>query len=180
MHHTLLTDQKKKALHFEQIVRTVIVLCFGLSLAGIIGLVSLVPVLIKIRNEESASKLEVEKIASGKNANQTALIAKSLNRDQILVKNAKKSIDMPILSGSINSLNLIRGKIKLNNVAFSKIATSTVSISLQGTTPNRDELIAFKSRIENLSPLIKVNLPISELTKVSNFVFSLQIQNFPI
>ncbi len=180
MHHTLLTEQKKKGLHFEQIVRTIIVLCFGLSLAGVIGLVSMVPVLVKINQEESNSRLEVEKIASGKNASQAALMIKSLNKDQILIKNAKKNIELPILSDSINSLNLIRGKIKLNSISFSKLATSTVSVSLQGISPNRDELIAFKSRIEALSPLVKVNLPISELTKVSNFVFSLQIQNLPI
>lgn len=180
MHHTLLTEKKKKILHFEQIIRTAIVLCFALSLAQVIGIVSLLPVLVKIRNEESASKAEVEKIASGKNADQTAMIIKSLNRDQILIKNAKKNIDMPILSRSIDSLNLVKGKIKLNSINFIKVASSTVSISLQGISPNRDELLAFKSRIENLSPSTKVNLPISELTKVTNFVFSLQIQNFPI
>lgn len=180
MHHTLLTDEKRGALHREYVVRVIIVCCFVLSLVGIIGIVSLVPVLFKITREESISREQVSKIAQGKNKDQTTMISNALARDQILVSNLKKNIESYSVSRAIDTVVGVRGKIKITSLSIAKQATSTVSVSVQGVSPNRDELLAFKSRIENISQGLKVVLPISELVKSSNFPFTLQITSLPI
>ena len=66
-------------------------------------------------------------------------------------------------------------EMRLNSLSYSVSGTTTVEVIIQGIAPSRASLLSFKSRLENMAPLIHINLPLSELAKSSSIPFSLKV-----
>ena len=63
----------------------------------------------------------------------------------------------------------------MSSVAITDLSTSTAVIVMQGVAPTRESLVAFKTRLEGLSPGNQIDLPISGFARSKDLPFSLKV-----
>lgn len=175
MKHTLLPLPERNILRREYRIRAGIVLCFMISIAGLIGIGALFPAFFRANMEEQSGISLVSSLKKGKDQSGITKIEKDLAVANVILKNIAESEDAVRLSTVIDSVLSTRGNIKLTSLSLTRIASSSVAVAIQGLAPSRDALLSFKTRLEQLSQGNAVNLPISELAKSVNLRFSLEL-----
>ena len=174
MQHTLLPTAERKALRREYRIRAAIVLCFALSAAGVIGLVSLFPSFIRATLEERSSTTMLASLKKGTASASASQIQSDLATENVLL-GALPSADAIRLSAVISDVVSARGSNSISSLSVTRSGTSTMDILVQGIAPTRDGLLAYESRIQSIAPGTKVDLPIDELAKSANIRFSLRV-----
>jgi hypothetical protein len=173
MHHTLLPESERKLIHGEYHVRVFIVSCFVLFVIGVIGVTSLFPAFtFAYLSEKSGNLLVVSSDAEGKMANS---MKAELKDDATLLSFIKSNISKPSYLGMISDIVSIRGTSMIYSMSFDTVSTSSAVIVMQGLSPTRNDLLAFKSRLESMKKGNIVELPISQLTKSTDLNFSLKL-----
>lgn len=175
MQHTLLPLQERKALRREYRLRVAIVLCFMLSFAGFIGIVSLFPSYISMSVKEKGELDSVAAIKKQKDVSGMANVEGTLKTDASLLATA-----VPLMTGTepstvIESVVSARGSIHINAISVNQSDDSIFQVSIQGIAPDRDSLLAFQARLEALAPGNKASLPINQLAKNTNITFSIDL-----
>jgi len=175
MRYTLLTTKDQKSLGREYTIRLLVVFCFLLSLAGIIGSVSLFPSFIQAYLEEREERSAIVALKKDNDKSGINEIQDELRKDMQYVKILSEESDHVRFSALIQGVVSLRQNVRLSSLTLSRTSTTTVTVSIQGLAPTRDSLIAFKSRLENLTPGNQVDLPISELAKSRDIVFNMRV-----
>lgn len=174
MQHTLIPYADRKRLHREYFTRVVIVSLFMLCVATVVGSGALFPAYLRAWLSNRAAE---SAISTGKNAKADTLLAeinKQLVDDEKLVEFATTKIGSVQFSDVIRGLISVRGRSSISAFSITRTDAKTFQIAIAGSSPNRDELIALKNRLEMLIPGNKIDLPIEQLAKNSNIPFSLQ------
>lgn len=180
MRHTLLPYPDRKMLRREYRTRVLIVLCFMLSAAGVIGIGSLFPSFIRATTEERTQVDLIDTLKKGKETSGLTQIEKELAADNILLSALMQEPNSLRASEIIAPVVAARGPVRIGTIAIISTASSSVSIGIQGIAPTRESLLSLKTRLEGLKPGNIVDLPISELAKSVNIDFSLQLtQSLP-
>ena len=180
MLHTLLPPIERKSLRHEYRLRTLTVLLFTLSVAGVIGIGSLFPAFIRAMTERAAAEQELALIKKQKDLSGLTAIQQQVAIGQKLVALLSLNSGRALLSSVVENLTQDRGQVRISSLAVDYISTTTAEATIQGVAPTRDVLLSFKSRLENDNPGSKVELPVSELAKSINIPFSVKISlNLP-
>jgi len=175
MQHTLLPAHQHATLRHEYHLRVLITIFFALSLAGVVGVASLLPAYLRGSLEE---RLQLDSIASlekDKGARGAASIEQELKTDKILLATLTDGADTRLLSAEIQDFVTLRGSVKITSFTVQRGEDDSISIVLQGVAPTREALLAFKNRIEEHGKGTTATLPISQLAKSTNIQFSIQI-----
>lgn len=142
-----------------------------LSFAGLVGFISLFPSYIKVASEHAESERIVNK-SSGIDSS-LEQFRFELENDAILLESLTSNQSLKY-SDIILSTISARGSVAITAVSFEDTASSTVSLVIQGVAPTRDDLVEFKTRLENMSVGNTVVLPVSELAQSKDIKFSLR------
>lgn len=173
MRHTLLPDNLRVSIRREYRIKLIIVFCLMLTVAGVIGIVALFPSFIHAYSTQQSRTSSVSSTDSAKDkeyAKMKAEFASDYTQLRTITPYTKSSDP----SEFINSIIDLKGNIKINSIAFSRDASTTISLIIRGIAPTRASLLVFKDKIESLDNTT-VDLPVSELTKSVDAPFSMQI-----
>jgi hypothetical protein len=176
MRHTLLPLEERIKLRREYYRRVTIVFCFVLSLALMVGIAALFPTFVRsitLRTESQKAQKSIQTVVEDKNLKE---IQKSVARSLALLDSLENDNNSPKISSLLNEVLNMKGNIKFTSFTASKVSTTTFVMSIQGFAPLRSDILSFKSNFEKLLPGNKIDLPVSELAKSSNFQFSLQLK----
>ncbi len=175
MQHTLLPIKERTNLRREYRTRVVIIFCFLLSLAGLIGAATLFPSFIFALNEEQSQIELLESLKKNKDESGVTTLELDFQRDNALINALSVTSKVPRSSVTIQSIVGVRKEVKLKSVVVDTPTEDSLSIVIQGVAPNRDTLLAFKIRLEELVPGGSVELPVSDLAKSKDLQFSMRI-----
>jgi hypothetical protein len=175
MLYTLLPPIERKALRHEYRLRALVVFLFGISVAGTIGIGSLLPAFIRAGTDEGNAQNQLETIKKAEDTSGLTVIQQRVSIGQTLISSLADGLGHPRLSLLVVDLLKQREGVSVNSISMDYAGTSSVQTSLNGTAPTRDDLVAFKSRLETNLPGSRVVLPISELAKGTDVPFSIQI-----
>ena len=179
IHYTLLPEEKVKIFKKEYRSRLFIILAFFVSSAIIIGIISLFPSYILSYSRQNDSIEAVNSLKAKKEESGMNTLIKELSQSQDLLKKIKASQDTFSYSDFIKEIV----NEKPRNVAIlslhlskSQTATSTVDMDLQGKALTREDLLNFKNILGKNANIVKVDLPVSDLTKSKDVLFTLHIK----
>jgi len=175
MQHSLLPTKERAALRREYRIRVVIVFCFLLSVSGLIGVGALFPSFLFAVDEK---KTQVALLESIKKDDQDITVTKlelGFQKDNKIIQALSQEPKTPRPSSTIQSIISVRGVVTLNSISVNTPVADALEVIIQGVAPNRDTLLAFKSRLEELVPGGEVELPVSDLAKSKNVSFSMRI-----
>lgn len=176
MRHTLLPLDERIKLRREYYRRVTIVFCFTLALSVLIGIASLFPTFVR----STAFRIETEnalKLVQGEPEDKNLKdIQKSVAQSLALLQSLKKDSGSENISDLISEIIKIKGNIKFTNFSASKVSTTTLSMNIQGVAPTRNDLLLFRDNFEKMIPGNKVDLPVSELAKNTNFQFTVSLK----
>ena len=176
MRHTLIPTELRKSLRHEYRVRTGIVLLFMLSLAGTIGIVSLLPAFIHATSEKNSAEQNLALLQSRNSEASTTVgsaeLAAQTNTLALFNDGSGAGIDYGKVIGSIVDA---RGAVTITSLVISDISTTTTTTNVQGVAPTRDALLSFKSRLQSIAEGGKVDLPVSQLAKSNDVQYSLSV-----
>ncbi len=162
-------------MHREYYMRVAIVSVAVLAVAVTLGAVALFPADIRARVSDRAA---VQAIAVAKNKNTLSNLDQAdreLAQASTLLAALGTDANQPQFSAVIRSIILVHSRVLLSSFAIDREGSSTINVTLQGIAPTRDDLLAFKSRLEALTSGATVDLPISTLAKNVNVPFSLRL-----
>ncbi len=172
MYHTLLPQKERRMIRREYRIRALIVFLFVVSLAGVIGIVSLFPAYVRATVEAKASQAELAKIEKNQAAT-LAIVQKRVTESKKILSEITKDTANQKLSIWAQNFALNRGAVKIISLNVDIVSTSSLAVLVRGVAPTRESLLAFKQRIESEIPGSKSELPLSELAKGTNIDFSL-------
>lgn len=169
----LIPPSAKKSITVEYWKRVITVWLYLGSVSAVILTVFLLPTQVALRSEigtlEDRVLAGAERVANF-DTSATELIT-TTNQAKTLLEN--QSTTTP--SQLINVLNSYAGNmVKVNNIQFSKLATAG-SITLSGVAGSRQGLALFRDTITADTRFATVNLPISNLIKDKDLLFSIEI-----
>lgn len=158
-------------------MRLLVVSCFMVSVAGLMGIVSLFPLFIgAVVEEKNLSGGKVDNSVGSVDKNSLSEIQRKMSQSKILLDTLDKGSDEPAISDLISDVIRIREKVTITSIAANKLSSTTFSVTIQGIAPTRNDLISYKDRFVAAKPGNTAELPISELAKSANLAFSLQLK----
>jgi hypothetical protein len=176
MQHTLLPQHARKLLRREYHVRAWIVAFFAISVAGSVGVASLFPAFMRGYVEEHSALNTLSSLEKNKNARGIVKLEQELASDKILLTALAEGIDNKVLSKEIEAVISDKGTLKIASITINRISENdSTRIIVQGVSPTREALLAFKVRMESQIPGTTATLPISQLTKSTQIQFSMEI-----
>jgi hypothetical protein len=180
MRHTLIPIQDRLRIHREYHTRLLIVAASVLSVAVVLGAVGLAPAYLSAWSANSAALASLAAARGSKTDSGLSGVENSLNGDQKLLAALAAGTGGSKLSVVIQSIAAVRSSVRIYSLDVSRQGDSTVVATLNGQSPTRDDLLAFKSRLEAIATSTTVDLPLSELAKSTDVYFSMKItQNNP-
>lgn len=178
IHYTLLPEKEMRRLRREYRVRVFIFLLFFISCAITVGIGFLIPSYILSYNQEKESIKKIESIQKDREVSGIDNILKELSNSSDLLKKLKVDENPVIFSDIIKIvLNYKSGGVSIQAIQITKNteASSTVEMILQGKATTRERVLEFKKKLEQDERIVKVELPISDLAKSKDLVFSIRI-----
>jgi hypothetical protein len=175
MQHTLISPIERRKLRREYHVRAWIIMLFSLSVAGVIGVGSLVPAFMRATIEEKTALDAIAVLEKNKKESGVVDLEQELVADKLLLATLTDGSDQMLLSSEIQDLIEIRGTVRLTSFVLERIDKNQTKIIIQGIAPTRETLLSFKNRIETTVPGTVTTLPISQLAKSTQIQFSMEI-----
>ncbi len=175
MRHSFLPSPEQNVLRRTYHTHVAIVALFLLSVVIMIGIGSLFPAFMNAYREEHNQLEAVQTLKDNKDAAEFSHIQKELQAD-----NAKLTVLSTVATTIRPSVIVarvldVRGPVLVSSVAITDLSTSTAVIVMQGVAPTRESLVAFKTRLEGLSPGNQIDLPISGFARSKDLPFSLKV-----
>lgn len=180
INYTLLPEKEIKSLKREYLTRIFVALFFFVSCGIVVGILSLVPAYILSYTQEKRALEDVNVMEKGRQDRgaDTILAALASTTD---ITNRLKSHEDKIIFGDILARVLLHkpAQVSISSFQISKIPvegslSTSVDIMLQGKALTRDSLVAFKKQLEGDVMVSKVELPLSDLAKSKNILFSVR------
>ncbi len=174
MQHTLIPLKDRQRLHREYAIRTVAVFFFALAASVVVGVVALFPAYIQAWFYDRAARDAASVVREEKTDESLGKIKTELSTDaKLLAVLADRQVDVKF-SDIMRSLMGARGSARITSFVLNQMNTAAVVITLKGTAPTRDDLIALRGRLEGLMPGTKVEIPIDQLAKTADLEFTLK------
>ncbi len=173
-YYTFLPRIDQQKMRREYRIRAFIVFIFFIAVAIIIGVTSLFPAYVYSTLEEKMHLGQVATIQKSTDIAAVNTIQRQLSTSKNIVDAVNSTVQTVDYSAAIKSVVAIRGTIQINSISVENPANS-LSITISGIAPTRVDLLAFKNRLQALTPQTTVNLPISILAEDKNVPFSIQI-----
>lgn len=159
----------------EYRLRAFVVLCFALSLVGVISIVSFLPAFLFATIEKQNALTELRLMNSTNNKSGITELQREMAFSQSLLGKLNDAPDRARISLIIESIVSDRGPVRLDVLREMSRSTSTVRMFVKGFAPKRDDLLAFKSRLLASNPGSTIDLPVSELAKSADLDFSIMV-----
>lgn len=175
MRHTLLPLHERVVLRREYYMRLLIVMCFTVSLAILIGIASLFPIFIKALSAESDAGANAARVAKAPASVDLTAIQQKIANSLVLLNSLQEEKNSPHVSELVKNVMAMKTTLKISAFTASIDPTAGFSMSIQGMSPTRDALVNFRIAFENSAVGNKVVLPVSSLAKSSNIPFSIQL-----
>jgi hypothetical protein len=178
IHYTLLPEKEMRILRREYRIRVFIVLIFFISCAIFIGMGFMVPSFILSYTQEKESIRKIELMQKDREVSGIDNILGELSKSGELLKKLKEDADPVVFSDIIRSIINYKStliSIQAIQITKNKEASSTIEMIVQGKAPTRELVLDFKKKLDQDSRIIKVELPISDLAKSKDLVFSMRI-----
>ncbi len=156
-------------------MRVAIVGVFMLAVTVAIGAVALLPADIRAR---AADRTALQAVSVSKKNNNLAELdqaERELAQGTTLLAALGNDAAQARFSDVVRSIVSMHSPVIVFSFNLSRLSTSSIEATLQGVAPTRDDLLAFKARLEGLAPGARVDLPISTLAKNTNVQFSLKL-----
>lgn len=180
MRHTLIPPQERVIVHREYHTRATVVLFAGLSLAVVIGIISMLPGFISAWAADIAAGARVISARSKNDSDNLSRVEVELSADKKILAVLVAGNAGSRASDAVRIITDVRSNVSIFSFKLERSGTSTVTATIQGVAPTRASLLSFKSRLESLSSGARVDLPIEALKESTNVQFSLRtIQNLP-
>ncbi len=176
MRHTLLPLHERILLRREYHVRITIVFLFMVCVSILVGISSLFLTYTEALSSEDKVLTEAAAVDKDPVDAEIKEIQKNIVRSLALLDSLDKEKKTVLASDLIGGLINMRGTLEFHNFSVNKVGTTTYAMNIQGFAPNRNALLTFKTDFENMNPGNKVDLPVSELAKSTNILFSLQLK----
>jgi len=177
MNHTFLPNLERDNLVREYRIRALIVLLFFVSVGFVVGIGSLFPAYIYASLEENIQLRQVSDLRKTSDDATVTSIGRQLSVSSTLLNTVSSGVSTDFYSSMIKSIVSIRENIKLTSFVLEHPSTNTVTVVVSGTALTRNDLLAFKARLQSLSNKISVDLPLSTLAQDLNIPFSIQIND---
>ncbi|MDE1975568.1 MAG: hypothetical protein KGI49_03620 [Patescibacteria group bacterium] len=175
MRHTLIPSQLKASMHREYHSRALAVAMYALAASIFIGTVALFPAFIRAWSADREQLDAISAAQNGKDQSTLSADQAELSGDAKLLSALSHFVGASDLSGAVQSVVDIKGPIALSSLSIGRPSAKDISVVLTGVAPTRDDMLAFQSRLERLSPDMSVDLPINELAKSSNIEFTMDV-----
>ena len=175
MNYTFLPKSEQSSLKREYRIRALTVLLFFISVGFLVGVASLFPAYIYASFEERISLKQVADLQKTSDDIIITSVQKQLSQSSTLLNTVSSSIDASVFSSTVSSIVAIRGNVKLTSFALEHPSGNTMTVVISGMADTRDDLLAFKARLQGLSQKISVDLPLSTLAQEAKIPFSIQI-----
>ena len=175
MRHTLLPLHERKSLRIDYYMRLFITFFSLVSVAGVVGIGALFPAYIHALVREQEHLTAAQQLKRSNDESGQTDIENQLRADNAILKRFTVQTHAVRASAAIASIVALRGTVRITSFVFGTVSTTTVSVMLQGKAPTRADLLAFKSRLENILPAGKTELPISALAKSTDVVFTMNL-----
>lgn len=175
MRYIFLPNKEQSILKRGYLIRLAVVAMFLLSVVGLIGIGSLFPAYVYVYTEEQSQIKIVDSLKKDKAGTNITSMQDELSADEKKVKTLTNASMSTLPSSLIERVIVARGQVRITSIILNDISTTTAIITLGGIAPTRESLVAFKSKLENLSIGNKVDLPISGFAKSKDIPFSLKV-----
>lgn len=179
IHYTLLPQSEIKSLKREYHTRLFFTLCFFVSCAIIIGIISLLPAYILSYSQEKDLVEKVNILRTKREATGIDKITKELSETSRIIKILNDNKSKSDFSKIILDINKnLPAQVSLNSFQVNRQGEATTTsneVIIQGKSLTRDALIALKKTLENNPEIKKVELPISDLAKSKDISFSIRL-----
>jgi hypothetical protein len=175
MQHSLLPTKERSILRREYRIRVLIVFCFLLSVSGLIGVATLFPSFLFAVDEKKVQLALLESIKKNDEDITVTKLELGFQKDNKIIQALSHESKTPRPSTTIQSIISVRETVTLNSISVNAPIVDALEVVIQGMAPNRDTLLAFKSRLESLVPGGTVELPVSDLAKSKHIPFSMRI-----
>ncbi|MDB5238765.1 MAG: hypothetical protein JWO00_100 [Candidatus Parcubacteria bacterium] len=162
-------------MHREYYMRLAIVSVCALAVAVTAGAIALFPADIRARAADNAALQAVAAARKNSGLSDLNQAEQQLSQGRTLLAALQTDASQARFSAVIRSIVNIHSPVMISSFAMGRAGSSTVDVTLQGIAPTRNDLLAFKGRLEALSPGSTVDLPISTLAKNANISFSLKL-----
>lgn len=172
----LLPDSLKEEIIKEYKLRKLIIVLLIIVFLQASFFVFMMPSWVNLSNKENellerVKKFDNSPIVSGANA--LKLTVKLLNSEAIVMdKTLEYQEFIPILNTIISNKT---NSIKITDVLFTSISSSTSMLVVQGVSSTRDDLVNYKNTLDQTKMFKSVDLPVSNLAKDRNIVFSINL-----
>ena len=135
----------------------------------------LLPSVYRAKNEETrVARIAVS--AGKKDGSDVAQAKAGLAADADLLSKLTNPSASITASEAIKMIASVRGVSKITSFSIDTHDPHMISASIQGNAPSRDELLALKGRLMQVTPGGSVDFPISELTSNTDIDFSISIK----
>ena len=180
LHYTLLPEKETKALKREYRTRLFVVLLFFVSCGVFMGIMSLVPAYILSYTQEKRALEDLRVMEKGRQDRGADTILKELASSTEITNRLKANEDSVVFGDIISRIIIHKpGQVSLTSFQILKVPAegappSRVEVILQGKALTREALVVFKKQLES-NPLISgVNLPLSDLAKSKDILFTVK------
>ncbi len=167
-----------RSLKREYRTRVFVMFLFFISIAVIIGILSLFPAYIFSYSQGQSSFQKIQTLEKNREARDIKNISKELKESYQIIKKLKANENISRFSETISEITKLRpAQVTLTSFQLSKSgsATSSTEAIVQGKAISRESLLLFKKKLEDDQRITKVELPVSDLTKPKNISFAIRI-----
>ncbi len=177
MRHSFLPIPEQNALKRIYRIHVTIVALFLISAVALIGIGSLFPAYVSTYAEEYSQLATINSLKESKDTSESARIQRELQADSAKITVLAKTASIIRPSAIIARLIDGRGTVRISSIILSDISSTTAVVIMQGVAPTRESLVAFKTRLEGLTPGNKVELPISGFARSKDLPFSMKVNH---
>lgn len=179
IHYILLPAEERHALRREYRVRLAITAFFYVSLAVMIGIVSLIPSFLYSSSQEKDALARDAAVQQSRQNSGADAAEKELVATQAIAARITKELPSREYNAVIQRILLDKkSDLLLTNFQIERSsATSTVGdMTVEGIAGTRESLLDFKKRLEADSTFTAIDLPLSDLAKNKNIFFTLRLK----
>ncbi len=172
----LLPEALKREIKSEYRKRWLVAVLTLLLFIQVSFLVFLLPSWTLSFSKEKEAVLLLEELGEGntsQGAGSTASIITETNLKLRIIDTVMKSPEaFPLIDAVISNRNT---SIKLSDISYTSMGTSTATVTLSGVGATRDALVSFSKKLEETKLFKSVNLPVGNLAKDKDINFSINI-----
>ena len=175
MRHTLIPRLEKKALHHEYHTRLCIVSMFALSAVVLVAIVALFPVFISISVEEVSALHSAQEIYGQQKDSKVSTFKDELIMSKTISSGLASNMKTTLLSDAISTVLAVRGEVRISSIVAIRNADSAIVLTLSGTAPTRNGLVAFENRLISTISGATVDSSPEDLVQAKNVAFSFKV-----